>query len=211
MKSWERKVRTVMLAVMLTAFFSLGITSSAYAAEFREGGTVIINADEVIDDDLFIGAEKVEVHGTIKGDLFAAGTFVEFDGYVEGSLIIMGQSLTVDGQIDGSLYGAGYSLELGPRADVARNVYFGGFSLTTADGSMVGRGLHVGGYQALLSGEVQDDVMIGGATLELDGVVGGDVRGEVGEESDTTGMPFIPVFPGAVQVETPGLRIADEA
>jgi hypothetical protein len=100
---------------------------------------------------------------------------------------------------------------LGSRADVARNVFFGGFSLTTAEGSMVGRGLHVGGYQALLSGEVQDDVLIGGATLELDGVVGGDVRGEVGEESDTTGMPFVPVFPGVVQVETPGLRIADDA
>jgi cytoskeletal protein CcmA (bactofilin family) len=211
MNGWKRTVRIVMLAMAMTTLLSLGITGSASAAEFRDGEVIIIQADEVIEDDLFITAERIDVHGTIKGDLFAMGGIVVFDGQVEGSLIIMGQSLTVDGRVDGSLYGAGYSLDLGSRADIARNVYFGGFSLTTAEGSMVGRGLHVGGYQALLSGEVQDDVRIGSATLELEGVVGGDVRGEVGEESDGTGMPFIPVFPGSVQIETPGLRIGDEA
>jgi cytoskeletal protein CcmA (bactofilin family) len=211
MNGWKRTVRIVMLAAVMTTLLSLGITGSASAAEFRDGEVIIIQADEVIDDDLFITAERIEVHGKINGDLFAMGALVVFDGEVDGSLIIMGQSLVVDGRVDGSLYGAGYSLDLGSRADIARNVYFGGFSLTTAEGSMVGRGLHVGGYQALLSGEVQNDVRIGGATLEIDGIVGGDIRGEVGEESDSTGMPFIPVFPGAVQMETPGLRIGESA
>lgn len=195
----------------LAATVVLGMASTVRAAEFRNGQTVIVPEDEVIDDDLFLSGNRVEVNGTVKGDLFAVGATVTVNGSVEGSLFTSGQALQVGGQVDGSVYSAAYSLALGPEASVQRNVYFGGFSLTAAPGSAVGRGLYEGGYQAVLEGEIEDDVVANVAALEINGRVGGDVLGRVGETDRSIAPPFTLSFPGAVPIEPPGLRIGDEA
>jgi hypothetical protein len=150
------------------------------------------------------------VNGTIKGDLFATGRDVSINGTVEGSLFMSGQTLAVDGRVNGSLYAGGYSLAVGPEASIGRNVYFGGFSLTTESGSGIGRSLYTGGYQAIVNGEVANDVSVGGAALELNGAVGGDVRGEV-SPAEGGAPPFVPQFPGSLPAVPPGLRVSETA
>jgi hypothetical protein len=207
----KRKVIPILiipLALVLGLFFLH--PRSVRAAEFRGGDVVIILADEVIDDDLFISANRVEVRGTVLGDLFATGSEVSVSGTVAGSLGISGQTLEVDGQVEGSLYGAGYSLTVGSEASIGRNIYFGGFSLELEDGSQVGRGLYMGGYQAIVGGDVAADVSVGTAALEVTGTVGGDVVGSVGDP-DQSGTPFMPNFPGSVPLIAPGLRVTDSA
>ena len=68
-KSWIR----VVLALTLLGLMVFGLTSSVWAADFRSGDVVVISADEVIDDDLFVSGERIEVNGTVTGDLFATG------------------------------------------------------------------------------------------------------------------------------------------
>jgi cytoskeletal protein CcmA (bactofilin family) len=208
----RRRIGVLLIgAMVMVVALVFGLAPTARAAEFRDGNTVVIDADEVIDDDLFVSANTIEVYGTIKGDLFLAGLDVTFEGEVEGNLIIVGQTMQANGDVQGSVYGAGYSLTLEPEMQVARNVYFAGFNLMTEDGSTIGRGLYMGGYQALLDGEVANDVSIGGAALEVNGSVGGDVVGTVGDPDSSFNMPIMPDFPGAVVVERPGLRVSDEA
>ena len=206
-KSWIR----VILALALLGLMVFGLTSSVWAADFRTGDVVIISAEEVIDDDLFVSGERIEVNGTVTGDLFATGREVIVNGTVEGSLFMAGMTLEMDGQVDGSLYSTGYALIVGSEADIGRNLYFGGFSLTTEPGSTVGRSVYVGGYQAILNSEVANDVAVSGAALELGGSVGGDVKGEVASPEEGGPPPFIPAFPGSVPAVSPGLRVSDSA
>ncbi|MEZ4705918.1 MAG: polymer-forming cytoskeletal protein [Caldilineaceae bacterium] len=202
-----RRVSMALMAAILCAF---GVFHSAQATEFRGGANIVIPANQVIDDDLFVSGETVEVNGVVKGNLFAAGTEVTVNGHVEGSLFIAGQTLKANGPVDGSIYVGGYDFTLGPEARVGRNLSFGGFNLLTQPGSMVGRSLYGGGYQFLLNGDVTNDVNIGGGALELNGAVGGDVLGGVGNPEEAT-PTFMPAFPGAVTMVAPGLRVGDSA
>ena len=206
-KTWSRMIWGVVLFVLITA----GLSSPVRAADFRSGDNVVIGAEEVIDDDLFVSGNRVEVNGTVRGDLLAAGAEVIVNGDVEGSLAIAGQTLVVNGSIDGSVYGGSYSLTIGPEAEVGGNVYFGGFSLTTESGSTVGRSLYTGTYQTIHNGEVANNVEVGSAALEVNGRVGGDVLGEVADPEATTQPFFMPGFPGAVTIIDPGLRVSDQA
>jgi cytoskeletal protein CcmA (bactofilin family) len=198
-------------AMVMSVMLILVFVPTARAAEFRNGDIVEIGEDEVIDDDLFVSGNRVEIYGTVKGDLIASGVEVIFSGEVEGNLIIAGQTLQANGVVQGSLYGAGYSLTLGPKMQISRNVYFAGFNLATADGSTIDRGLYVGGYQANLNGNIANDVSVGIAALEVNGSVGGDVVGTVGDPDSSFNMPVMPNFPGAVEVERPGLNVSDRA
>ena len=207
--NWKTWGRTILVLALL-GLMTLGLVSSVSAGDFRGGDNVVISAEEVIDDDLFASGNRVEVNGTVKGDLFATGRDVVVNGTVEGSLFIAGQTLDVTGQISGSVYSAGYALTIGSEADIGRNLYFGGFSLTSEPGSTVGRSVYTGSYQAIVSGDVANDIAVSAGALEVNGSVGGDVRGEV-SDSEGAAAPFMPAFPGSVPAVAPGLRVNDDA
>jgi hypothetical protein len=198
------------MALLLIGLLVLGTAPKTYAAEFLGGNTVVVGADEVIDDDLFVTGERVEINGTVRGNLFAGGAEVVVNGPVEGSLFISGRTLAVNDAVGGSAHIGGYSFTLGSDATVARNLFFGGFSLSTEAGSQVGRSLYGGGYQMILAGDVANDANVGAGALELYGTVGGDLVGEV-STAEEAATPFMPPFEGAVTPIDPGLRIADSA
>jgi len=194
----------------LAAILILAFASPTRAAEFRSGDHVVIAADEVIDDDLFISGNKIEINGTVTGDLFATGSEVTVDGQVGGSAFLSGFSVSVAGNIEGSLYSGGYSLVVDRGADIGRNLYFGGFSLTVEEGSSVGRSVYTGTYQTVINGDVEGDVNASTSALVIGGSVGGDVIGEVSEADGGARMVF-PGFPGSAPVLSPGLDISDSA
>lgn len=195
------------LVIVLTLTF--GLTREVQAVEFDDDG--VVESDEVIDDDLFIGGDNIEINGTVNGDLFAAGNTVIINGTVRGSLVTGAQSVILNGSVEGSFYAGSSTLTLGEEARVGRNLYYGGFNLTAEKGSMVERDLLVGAYQALLSGEVGRDVQVGAGAFELNGVVGGDVLAEI-DAPDNEIRPF-PFYgpPGVETIVPSGIRIAEGA
>lgn len=204
----------IVLAIVLASLMAFGLAGPAGATDFREGETLVVPAGEVIDDDLFLTGTRIEMNGTVKGDLFAFGQEIVVNGPVEGSLVAAGQLLTVNGEVAGSLYATGFALTIGPEASVGRNAYFGGFSLAAEKGSAAGRSLYAGGYQAILSGEIADDVAVGVAALELNGKVGGNVEADVAEPDPgfSQSAPFMGGFlPGGVKMVAPGLRVGSDA
>ena len=205
-KYWKR----IIVVMSLLAIMILGLVSNVAASDFRGGDTIVIEASEVIDDDLFLGGNRIEFNGTVKGDLFASGQDVIINGIVEGSLFVSGQTLVVNSDVDGSLYSGAYALTMGPNAAIGRNVYFGGYSLSADAGSDIGRDLTAGGYQLILNGDVANDVEIGSVALELNGNIGGDLTAEV-SPPDQDIAPFMPDFPGAVTPIEPGYRQGNSA
>jgi len=198
-----------LLVLALVAVLSLGITSPAYAADFREGDVVIVNADEVIEDDLVISAQRVEVYGTIVGDAILFGQTVIMDGRVEGSLAIGAQVVQVGGEVTGSAYIGGQSVEFGDTAVIGRNLYFGGLSAILAQGASVERSAYIAGYQAALNGSIADDAYVGLGSLAINGAIGGNVYGTVSvdSEADATWIPYMP----DVVLQDAGLSISNDA
>ena len=213
-KKTTRKVGVLFLsAFTLTLLFAFSITPAAYAGEYIEGKPdAVLEENEIIKDDLFIGGNDVLVAGIVEGDLFAFGENVVISGEVDGNVFTAGNTVTVSGVINGALMIAGYDLTLEDGASISRNVYFGGFSLQTMRESLINRSIYGGGYQMILGGTVERDITAGLGALSVTGPVGGDMFVEIGEPTDGSNPNFNYWFPGmpAIKVLGPGFVVDED-
>jgi hypothetical protein len=201
--------KRLVLAVGLVMLLLLVGAGSALASDIRNGDSVIIGANEVIDDDLLIFANTIVVNGTINGDLIAFGNLITLNGTVNGSAVLAGQTVKVSGEVTGTVYSGGSAFTLAPAAVIGRNILFGGYSLETQAGSTVGRDLIAGGSQATIAGKVARDVLFAGQALAIDGGIGRNVRAAVAEPSlMPMGAFYGPNVPPAIPA---GLAIANDA
>lgn len=209
----SRRLLILASLVLVSALVVLAFASSAWAIETRTGEDVVIAADEVVDDDLYVGANSVTVEGTIEGDIVAAGATIRVDGgTVEGDVNAAGQTIIIDGTVEDDVRVAGQAVLLGENARITDDVIAFGYSLEGSSGSVVGGDLALGGYQALLAGTIEGDVRGGAAGIELAGEVGGNMDVEVdGGGAQNAGAQFAP-GPG-VQIPDvePGLTLTDSA
>jgi len=191
----------LLVCIGLVAIFTLALATPARAFESRGGDTVTIPAGEVIEDDLYVGANIFTLDGVVKGDLIVAGSAITINGTVEGDLLAAGQSVVVNGRVMDDIRMTGAALVLGESAQIADDVVSAGYSLETKDGSSVGGDTLFGGYQAVLAGDTARNANIAVNRLELSGSVGGDVSVEVGSAEETpmvspfTFMPNMPAVP----------------
>ncbi len=196
--------RRLWMVLGLVLAMVLIIVSTVGAFEGRGGDVVVIATDEVIKDDLYVGAETFTLNGTVEGDLIVAGGTIEINGTVKGDLLAAGQSVTINGEVQDDARIAGYALFLG--GEVGDDLLVGGFSLETRPGSRIGGDLFFGGYQGALAGAVDGDLNVGGAAVKLAGEIEGDVvvdvsGSEPGEEMPP-GFPFAPGMPSVPSVPT---------
>lgn len=200
--------------VAVTALMIFAFTSSGWAIETRTGEDVVIGADEVVDDDLYVGANSVTVEGTVEGDLVAAGATIRVNGgTVEGDVNAAGQTIIIDGTVEDDVRVAGQAVVLGENAQITDDVIAFGYSLESSSGSVVGGDLALGGYQALLAGTVEGHVRGGAAAgIELAGEVGGDMDVEAdGGGAQDAGAQFAPGPRVQIPDVEPGLTLTDSA
>ena len=207
--SWIGKGLIIFAALLLGLSWLVPI---AWAGEFKGGEQVIIGPDEVIEDDLYVGAETITIEGTIKGDLIAAGGEIIINGTVEGDFWGTAGYITINGRLQDDVRIAGGTVTLGPYAQIADDVFAAGYSLDAAIGSTVGGSLFWAGYQAKLAGEVEGDFNGGMGALEIAGRIGGNVEVDVGEpDPDFEAMlPWFRTLTPAPMM-SPGFRVAEGA
>lgn len=223
-----KAILRITLALMMVLFLMIGSSQSVQAAEFDEDGR--IEADEIIDDDVFLSGDQIVVDGTVNGLLLATGDTITINGTINGDLFVFGNKVevspsatiegnvffgsrtaTLQGQVMGSVFGGSASAILGEGATVSRNLFYGGYSFQSAADSQVERDLYVGGYQAILDGEIGRDAGFGGGALEVSGSVGRDLKANVdgGRASFfNPNMSGQEDLPAAIE---PGLRVAESA
>lgn len=205
-----RKIMIVVFSLLvLGSLFGL---STALAGEERTGPIVHIQADEVIEEDLYAAAEEIVIDGRVQGDLVATGRFVRINGTVEGDVVAMAQVVEINGEVNEDLMAGAQVIMVDGL--VGDDILAGCFSLETSPESDIRGDIHVGSYQALIDGEVGADVMGGMAALEIAGHVGGDVDMTVGEEtggfspvSFMSNMAGVPPLPAVAT----GFTLADDA
>jgi cytoskeletal protein CcmA (bactofilin family) len=197
----------------LLAILSMTIATPALAFEGRSGDDIVIKADEVIDDDLYVTAQNFTLDGTVKGDLFVMGENITINGTVDGDLFAAGQTIVINGTVSGDVRMGGAALQLGEAGNVGEDLLAGGANLETKDGSKIGGELMLGSGQALLAGDVAGDVMIGTGALELRGEFGGDVTAEVGDATESEPAPsmYMPNVKIPIPSVRPGLTVSEDA
>ena len=124
----------------------------------KENGTVSVAAGEVINDDLFIGAESVDINGVINGDVYIGAGTVNFSGRVSGDLVVGAGTVNIDDQtrIGGSLLvGSG---NLDNQARVGRNFFAGAGNINlnapVGGEARLGAGKLALGSKAMINGDL---------------------------------------------------------
>ncbi len=210
------RIQKIISIFVLAALPALTMATPAYAFDERSGEKIVIAADEVVEDDLYLFAAEIVVDGTIKGDLIAFGSQITVNGTVEGDLTSAGQVVVVNGVVADDARMAGAGLQLGENARIGDDLLAAGASLELKAGSAVGGDVVVGAAQALLAGQVEGDVLAGTGALELAGSFGGDVKAYVDQTEETINEPSPNVFmqqniPLTLPSLTPGLTIKEGA
>ncbi len=207
--SRSRKGLAILAIVLLSV---LWLTPAALAGEFKGGGEVVIGPDEVIGDDLYVGADTITIEGMIKGDLIAVASEIIVNGTVEGDFWAAAGYITINGDIQDDVRIAGGVLTLGPNAQITDDVFAAGYSFEAMEGSAIGGSLFCWGYQASVVGEVEEDFGGGMASLEIAGHIGGNVDVDVGEPDPDfeASQTFFQMWMPAPMMP-PGFRVTEGA
>lgn len=196
----SRKFFVIFSLVLLA---SLVFAPVALAFDGRSGDRIVIGANEVINDDLYLAGTEVIVDGTINGDLMVAARDVIINGTVTGDLWAAGRSVTINGTVGDDLFSAAAAVTLGEDARIADDAFSGAGSVESMAASQVGGSFLIGAGQALLSGDIAENLMAGASRIRLEGTVGGDASLGVDSRDsywspsmylgpDTPAMPSVP-------------------
>ena len=143
------------LAVLLSFFLVSPVQAKIIS---KEKGTVTVAAGEVINDDLFIGAESVDIAGTVNGDIYVGAGTVNFNGRVTGDLVVGAGTVIID------------------KAVIGDSLIVGAGTVTIDDQSRIGGSLLVGTGTLDNQARVGRNVMVGAGTIKLNAPVGGEAR-----------------------------------
>lgn len=203
----------ILVNCFLLALLFLGTATPVLAFDGRGGDDIVIGASEVVNDDLYIGAENFTLDGTVKGDLVVGGSVITINGTVEGDLIAAGQTVIINGAVNDDARIAAGAVLIGENASIGGDIVIAAGSLEARKGSTIGHDAVFIGGQALLAGKVARNLNMGGGGLELRGTVGGDASISAGdsEQSGPGPMVFLPNSPIPLPNVQPGLKIDPEA
>jgi len=191
---------------------TVAVSSVAHGFALRQGDSVTIAANEVVDDDVYAFAETITVEGTITGDLIAMGREIRVAGTVQGDLIAAGQTVVVTGTVGDDARIAGQVLKVAADAAVEGDIVAAGFSLETDENGRVGGDLLYAGYQARLAGSCEQDAWVAAGALAVDGTIGGNLNAEIGSKQDSPAPAYFgPPPEEPIPSVSPGLTVGPEA
>ena len=199
----------ILVSVMLLTVLALSIAAPVAAFDGRGGDSVVIGKDEVVNDDLYVGAKTFTLDGTVKGDVVASGEIMTINGTVDGDVIAAGQAVIINGNVTGSVRMAGAALFVGENAKIGGDIIAAGASLEARKGSNIGQDAVIFGGQALLAGDITRNVKVFTGGTEIRGQIGGDVEAQVGDaqHNGPSPMMYIPQSPIPVPDVKGGLTI----
>ena len=166
-----KKIGKLMAVAVLLCF----TFSAPVYAVVKSDDTVVIEADEVVDDDLFVGASEVIIEGMVNGDVYVGANRSVIRGRVNGDVIAGAQTIEVTGTISQDLRAGANTVSL-IGATVGDSISVGANELSIDGDSHVGGGLLFGGRSLSLDGSIGRGITSGGQNVRIDGPVGRTVR-----------------------------------
>ncbi|WP_228054950.1 bactofilin family protein [Gloeocapsopsis crepidinum] len=207
----RHKWRTAITGFLCTLLLLLFLVTPVWSLASRSKDQVIIGANEVIANDLYVAGRTITINGTVNGDLVAAGRLITINGTVQGDLLAAGQAVVINGAVNDDLRVVSQVTQLSSNARIGDDVVAAGWSFESVAGSTVASDLAFTGWQALLAGSVGRNVIGSMAALELRSSIGSNVNVTMGAEGDAPEAypPFFPQPPVPTPQLRAGLTVAD--
>lgn len=136
--------------------------TTVLAFDTRSDDTVHIPGGEVINDDLYTGANTITIDGTVNGDIWAAARIISIGGIVDNSVMAIAQTINISGDIGHAVRVAGETINIS--GNIAGDLFVVGNEITIADN------VHIKG-----------DLLFGAGVIRINGIVDGDIKGRGGE------------------------------
>ena len=162
--------------VFIFAFFVFSAATVSAKVITEEKGIVNIARTEVVDDDLFIGAQTVQIDGTVNGDVFIGAQIVIITGVINGNLHVGTNTLDLGGKIKGNVY-AGAQNVLVKGASIGGSLLAGAATANIDNSSVIGGSVLVGAGSLSVDSRIGRSVYAGTGSLMIgsDTVIGKDL------------------------------------
>lgn len=184
------------------------IATPAMAAQTSNSEFVIIREGDVFPEDLYAGAIKVVIEGTLDGDLTAfAAEEVVINGTVTGSVTALTPGLIVNGEVGGSVRMSGNRLTI--EGDVEGDVVAAVVNAELTASSRVGGDVLVWAWNASALGTIGMDLTGTQRHLALAGTVEGDVDVSVGQMTVVDDLTVNGDLGYRSDAQAEGLELAD--
>lgn len=173
MRRVRGQLRFVLVAFVGALFIGGLLPVTAVAADNRQGQSVTIGPNKVINDDLYIAANTIDIQGTINGNLIAVGNTITISGTVTRDVNAAANSISIPGEVQGSVRLAGSQVTVGGK--IAGDLVATAATLDVASEASVGRDVMAATGTATFAGAIARNVMVSGGNLVFSGPVGGNV------------------------------------
>jgi hypothetical protein len=172
------------LAVFVFVFFTITVSQVSAKVFMQETGDVTVAKNEIVNDDLFVGAKNVNLDGTVNGDVFIGAENVRITGIINGNLHIGASVVNLGGRIRGNVYVGSGNVTVS-KSVIGGSLLIGGGSVTVDKDTVVSGSLLSGAGQITIDSPVKRNVFIGAGSAQINSTVGGELR--VGGGSITLG------------------------
>ena len=169
-------------------FVSTLVPQKVFAQTAISGNVVILQQDQIINGDYFVGGQTVAIHGTVTGDLYVGGGNVVIDGIVNGDILaaggtillrgsshnlrVAGGTVTVDSVVDGNVTAFGGNVTIANGAKITGSVVAGGGQVLML--APTGKGATIAAGQVTVANTVNGNLLSAGTiALSPDAKVNG--------------------------------------
>jgi len=161
-------MRKLLTSVAIFVFTFLVFSASTVSAKVitDKNGTVAISKIETVNDDLFVGAQTVEIAGTINGDVFIAAQTVKVTGIINGNLHVGANTLDLNGTVKGNVY-AGAQNILVSGSKIGGSLLVGASIVNVDNASTIGGSVIAGVGNLTLDTQIKRSVYAGTGTLTV--------------------------------------------
>lgn len=165
-----KKILNSLLSVTITLLL---LSSFSFASRFIGKRSIVISANEIIDEDLFVLGRKITINGKVKGDIFFLAKEIDVNGEVSGDIIGMAQMVTINGTAFDDVRAGAQFVNINGK--IIGNATLTGQFINISRISSIGEDLLVGGNEIKIDGVIIGEVRAGGETISMGGEVGKSV------------------------------------
>jgi len=176
----SRRLGVILLALSL-AVLSLFTPQAARAQKMIYAQSV--QAEEVIDNDIFLRGDEPVIDGVVNGDAFIVGSNVSITGQVNGSVFILANKVDIEGGTSGNVFVLAVTTREKAGASIGRSLYTLGMSLITDPDAEILRDLHAVAISASLQGKIGRDTQALIGLIEILRLLGNGLNRSI------TGLP----------------------
>lgn len=203
-----------LLASIITSFvliFVLLVPQASAKMLTSKEGEVIIPKGEIVNDDLFIGAQSAVVDGVVNGDVFVGAQTVKIGGTINGNLHIGAQTISLNGNVKGSVYVGAQSVNI-TSSNITGSVIAGSQDLNIDNQSVVGGSIITGAASANINTQIKRNLLVGAGVLTIgdNTKIGKDLYYATGTEAGQTNISEKAIVAGEIhktETTTPQVNV----